>query len=149
MATNVYECMFILDTTKVGGDIPAADKRLRTMLEKHKAEVLVSRPWDERRLAFPIKNQKKGLYYLTYFSTTGDNLIGIEQDVALNELILRMMVLRIDPKMVETMLAVAKGEHAVALHNIKEDEPIEDGPGVPLDDDLGGRPPREKRGSRD
>ena len=39
-----------------------------------------------------------------------------------------MMVLRIDPKMVETMLAVAKGEHAVALHNIKEEEPIESGP---------------------
>ena len=83
MATNVYECMFILDTTKVSGDIPAADKQLRTILEKHKAEVLVSRPWDERRLAFPIRNQKKGLYYLTYFSSEGKNLIGIEQDCAL------------------------------------------------------------------
>src|ERR1700677_1113862 len=140
MATNVYECMFILDTTKVSGDVPAAEKQLRTILEKHKAEVLVSRPWDERRLAFPIKNQKKGLYYLTYFSSSGENLLGIEQDVALNELVLRMMVLRIDPKMVETMLAVAKGEHAVALHNIKEDEPIEEGSVPPLDD-LGTRPP--------
>jgi small subunit ribosomal protein S6 len=145
MAKNVYECMFILDSTKVAGDIPAADKKLRTMLEKHKAEVLVSRPWDERRLAFPIKNQKKGLYYLTYFSTSGDNIIGIEKDVALNEMILRMMVLRIDPKMVETMLAVAKGEHAVALHNIKEDESIDEVAGIPLDD-LDGRGPRGKRG---
>src|SRR5580692_11096878 len=129
MANNVYECMFILDTAKVAGDIPAADKQLRTLLEKHKAEVLVSRPWDERRLSFPIKNQKKGLYYLTYFSSEGKNLIGIEQDCALSELILRMMVLRIDPKMVESMLAVAKGEHAVALHNIKEeDEPTNGAP---------------------
>ena len=144
--------MFILDTTKVAGDIPAADKQLRTMLEKHKAEVLVSRPWDERRLSFPIRNQKKGLYYLTYFSSEGKNLIGIEQDCALNEMILRMMILRIDPKMVETMLAVAKGEHAVALHNIKEDEPIEERPGA-IEDDMGDkghgggpRGPREKRG---
>ena len=81
----------------------------------------MSRPWDERRLSYPIKNQKKGLYYLTYFAAEGKSLVGIEHDCALNEMILRMMVLRIDPKMVETMLAVAKGEHAVALHNIKEE----------------------------
>lgn len=121
MAANVYECMFLLDTTKVGGDVPAADAQLRGILTKHNAEVLASRPWDERRLIFPIKNQKKGLYYLTYFSTEGKNIVGIEQDCALNEMILRMLILKIDPKLVETMLALAKDEHAVALHNYTED----------------------------
>jgi len=120
-APNVYECMFILDTAKVAGDVPAADKILRGLLERNHAEVLVSRPWDERRLSYPISKQKKGLYYLTYFSTTGKNIVGIEKDCALNEMIMRMMIIRIDPKLVETMLSVAKGEHAVALHNIKED----------------------------
>ena len=70
----------LLDTTKVAGDVANADKQLRGMLEKNNAEVLVSRPWDERRLAYPIKNQKKGLYYLTYFSSEGKNLTGIERD---------------------------------------------------------------------
>jgi small subunit ribosomal protein S6 len=121
MPANVYECMFLLDTTKVGGDVPAADKQLRALLEKNHVEVLVSRPWDERRLAYPIKNQKKGLYYLTYFSSEGKNLPNIEHDCALSELILRMMILKIDPKLVETMLALAKGEHAVALHNYQEE----------------------------
>ncbi|MBI3410845.1 MAG: 30S ribosomal protein S6 [Planctomycetes bacterium] len=126
MAAKVYECMFVLDTSKVAGDVPAADKALRGILEKHNAEVLVSRPWDERRLTYPIRNQKKGLYYLTYFSSEGKNLAEIEHDCALNEMILRMMVLRIDPKLVDTMLSIAKGEHAVALHNIQE-EPGEGG----------------------
>src|SRR5436190_22790411 len=121
MAANVYECMFLLDTSKVAGDIPAAEKSLRTILEKNNAEVLVSRPWDERRLTYPIRNQKKGLYFLTYFSSDGKNVATIEHDCALNELILRMMILRIDPKLVDTMLAIAKGEHAVALHNIQEE----------------------------
>ena len=60
MAANVYECMFILDTTKVAGDIAAADKQIRAVLEKHSAEVLVSRPWDERRLAYPITQSEEG-----------------------------------------------------------------------------------------
>jgi len=138
MAANVYECMFLLDTAKVGGDAGAADKQLRTILERNKAEVLVSRPWDERRLSFPIKKQKKGLYYLTYFSAEGKSLTGIRHDCALNEMILRQLILRIDPKLVDTMLAVAKGEHAVALHNIQE-EATEEAAGPPRDDDEGPR----------
>jgi small subunit ribosomal protein S6 len=134
MPANVYECMFLLDTTKVGGDVPAAEKQLRTILEKNHAEVLVSRPWDERRLAYPIKNQKKGLYYLTYFSSEGKNLVNFEHDCALSELILRMMILKIDPKLVDTMLSVAKGEHAVALHNYQEEAGDDVGLGIDLDE---------------
>src|SRR5262245_8865669 len=102
MPANVYECMFLLDSTKVAGDVANAEKVVRGLLEKNSAEVLVSRPWDERRLAYPVKNQKKGLYYLTYFSSEGKNLRNLERDVALNEMILRMMVLKIHPKLVDT-----------------------------------------------
>lgn len=123
MPANVYECMFVLDTTKVSGDIPAAAEKLHTILEKHNAEVLASRPWDERRLAYPIKNQKKGLYYLTYFRTEGKNLVPMERDFQLNELILRNLVLKIDPKLVDTMLTLARDEHAlVALHNYQDEQ---------------------------
>ncbi len=133
MAVNVYECMFILDTAKVAGDVGAADKQLRGTMEKHGAEVLVSRPWDERRLTYPVKNQKKGLYYMTYFSCEGKNVVKIEHDCSLNESILRMMVLKIDPKLVDTMLTLAKGEHATALHNYQEDA-SDDGMGGSRDD---------------
>jgi small subunit ribosomal protein S6 len=121
MPANVYECMFLLDTSKVAGDVAAADKAIRGILERNNAEVLVSRSWEERRLAYPIGNQKKGLYYLTYFSAEGKSLTGIERDCHLSEMIMRKLVLRIDPKMVDTMLALAKGEHATALHNMQEE----------------------------
>jgi small subunit ribosomal protein S6 len=141
MAANVYECMFLLDTTKVAGDVPAAEKQLRALLEKNHAEVLVARPWDERRLAYPIRKQKKGLYFLVYFSSDGKNLPNIEHDCALNESILRMMILKIDPKLVDTMLSLAKGEHAVALHNYQE-EPAEGALGLEGAEEGG---PRRKR----
>lgn len=115
MKLNTYECMFLLDTNKVSGDMDGAARQLHAILEKHHAEVLASRPWDERRLAYPIKGHKKGLYYLTYFRTEGKNLAPIERDFALNEMILRQLVIRIEPKLEETMLAVARDEHAYAL----------------------------------
>src|SRR5271165_4098904 len=82
MPANVYECLFLLDTTKVAGDVPAAAKQLHGILERHKAEILASRIWDDRRLAYPVRNHKKGLYYLTYFKADGKALRPIEQDVA-------------------------------------------------------------------
>src|SRR5437667_10429649 len=103
MPANVYECMFLLDTNKVAGDVNAAAQQSRGLLERSQAEILANRPWDERRLAYPVKGHKKGLYYLTYFRMDGNNLLNLERDVALNETILRSLVLRIDPKHVETL----------------------------------------------
>lgn len=129
MPANVYEGMFLLDPSKVSGDVANADKMLRTLLEKHGAEVLVSRPWDERRLSYQIGNLKKGLYYLTYFSAEGKAVQAIEADCKLNEMIIRQLMLRIPTKLVDTMLSIAKGEHAVALHSMHEESSEEGGGG--------------------
>ncbi len=128
MPANVYECMFLLDPNKVAGDVPAAAKQLHTILERHQAEVLASRPWDERRLAYPIQGHKKGLYYLIYFRTEGKNLVNMERDIALNEMILRHLMLYVDPKLENTMLEVARDEHALALQSVTE--PVAEAEGV-------------------
>jgi small subunit ribosomal protein S6 len=121
--------MFLLDTNKVAGDVPAAAKQLHAVLERNHAEVLASRPWDERRLAYSINGHKKGLYYLTYFRSEGKNIVGIERDCALTEVILRTLILKVDPKHVDIMLQLARDEHAVALQTVTEPPPEEDGLG--------------------
>jgi small subunit ribosomal protein S6 len=142
MPANVYECMFLLDTNKVAGDVPTAAKQLTTILERNQAEVLASRPWEDgRRLSYPIKGHRKGLYYLTYFRTEGKNVASIERDCALNEMILRTLILHIDPKLVEIMLQLARDEHAVALQTVTE-PPEENGMGGEEGERGPRRPPR-------
>lgn len=143
MPANTYECMFLLDTNKVSGDVNAAAQQLHGILEKNQAEVLASRSWDERRLAYPVKGHKKGLYYLIYFRTDGKNLVNIEHDLSLNEMVLRSLVIRIDPKIQETMLAVARDEHAFALQSAAP-EPGEENFGSGPSDDRGRRGPRRQ-----
>jgi small subunit ribosomal protein S6 len=146
MPASVYECMFLLDTNKVSGDVPGASQQLHALLEKNNAEVLASRPWDERRLAYPIKkggvSHKKGLYYLTYFRAEGKDLRNLEHDFALNEMILRTLILRIEPKLVDIMLQLARDEHAVALQTATD---------VGADEEGGGDdgPRRGRRGGHD
>jgi small subunit ribosomal protein S6 len=123
MPANVYECMFLLDPNKVAGDVPNAAKQLHGLLERHQAEVLASRPWDERRLSYPVSGHKKGLYYLTYFRTEGKNLAPLEGDFHLNEMILRHLVIKVDPKLESIMLQVARDEHALHLQSVTEEAP--------------------------
>jgi small subunit ribosomal protein S6 len=139
MAANVYECMFLLDTNKVAGDVNAAAGQLHQILERNNAEVLASRPWDERRLAYPVNGHKKGLYYLTYFRTEGKNVSNIEKDCSLNEMILRLLTLKVDPKLVDIMLTLARDEHAVALQTVTEPPPEEEGLGEAPEGERGPR----------
>jgi small subunit ribosomal protein S6 len=141
MPANVYECMFLLDTNKVAGDVTNAEQQLLSLVQKHNAEPLAYRPWDERRLAYPIAKHKKGLYYLMYFRSEGKNLAEIEHDIALNEMIVRSLIIKIDPKLVDTMLTLVKGEHAPALHAI-QDDPTD---GTTRSDEEGGDRPRRPR----
>src|SRR5262245_6455058 len=131
MPQRIYECLILLDTTKVAGDQAGAVAQLHAILEKHQAKIQASRPWDERRLAYPINGQKKGLYYLIYFETEPKNVSPIEHDFKLNETILRFQTLRTEDKWIETMLALARAEHALALQPVQE---------APLDAATGSEP---------
>lgn len=139
MPQRIYECLILLDTTKVAGDQAGAVAQLHATLDKHHAKVQASRPWDERRLAYPVSAQKKGLYYLIYFETEPKNVLPIEHDFKLNETILRFQTLRIEDKWVETMLALARDEHALALQSVVEE---------PLDHMTGSDMSGERRGGR-
>jgi small subunit ribosomal protein S6 len=121
MRANVYEALIMLDTSKVAGDLTTAQQQLHAIMERNKVEVLASRPWDERKLAYPVGGQKKALYYLIYFKSTGEHLVGIEHDLKLNETVMRVMMLRIEEKLEETMLALAKDPHALALQAVVEE----------------------------
>jgi small subunit ribosomal protein S6 len=139
--------MFLLDTNKVAGDVPAAAKQIHGILERHSAEVLASRPWEERRLAYPIKGHKKGLYYLMYFRTDGKNIATIEHDLHLNETVLRSMMLYVEPKMVDTLLEVARDERVgVALQTVNEPPPDED---LGRESEEGDRGPRRYQRRRE
>jgi small subunit ribosomal protein S6 len=121
MATNLYEALIMLDTSKVAGDLPAAQQQLQAIMDRNKVEVLASRPWDERRLVYPVGSQKKALYYLIYFRSTGEHVLGIEHDLKLNETVMRTMILKIEPKLEETMLTIARDPHAMALQAVVEE----------------------------
>ena len=129
MARRMYEFLFLFDSSKTSGDVPGAVQTLHSMLEKHGAEILASRHWNEQKLTYPIRHQKKGLYHLIYIRCESTKIVEIEGDLKLNETILRYLPVAIDAKWETEMLAVAQDEHALALQLGANEEAIESNEG--------------------
>jgi small subunit ribosomal protein S6 len=150
MSIQHYECLFLLDPTKVSGNLDGAKNQLHTMMEKHGAQIVASRPWDDRKLTYPIKGHKKGQYYLVFYSCESTKLTEMQHDFRLNELILRHLVQLIPPKWLNEMMEVAKDDHRMAYQAAHEEpqggdglDPILGEDGIPnLNDGPGGRPRR-------
>lgn len=90
---KTYEAMFLLEPS-LSGDFAAAEAEIRRILDRAGAKVLAIRNWEERKLAYSIGQNKRGLYVLTYFEASPDKIVGIERDVQLSEKTLRVLVLR-------------------------------------------------------
>src|SRR4051794_10355401 len=99
--------MFLLDSTAASNNWDDAVRQVHGILEQNQAEVVASRQWDERRLAYPVNGHKKGTYLLTYFRAEGEKLQQIEHDCKLNGIILRDLILKIHPKLAEHMIQMA------------------------------------------
>jgi len=107
LPVNTYEGMFLLDSARAATSWEEAEGHVHEILTRHGSEIVASRQWDERRLAYPVDGHKKGTYLLTYFRTEGAQIREIVSACHLSDLIVRELVLKVHPKLVEHLVAQA------------------------------------------
>ena len=110
--TAVYEGMFILDANRLARDREGLPRELTSAIEGAGGQMELSRLWEERRLAYPIKGQRKGAYWITYFHLPTTNLAELTRQLELKEGVLRHLFIRLPDSLVEPILKHAKGEPA-------------------------------------
>ena len=93
---KLYEGLFLMDQAGIAGDLSGALAHVQAMFDRAEAEVLALRKWDERKLAYPIKNQKRGTYLLALFRVNPVQIANIERDCNLSEQVLRVLFTRGD-----------------------------------------------------
>lgn len=158
MSVEVYETMILFDATKLTVDPDGIRAGVVQVIEKIGGKIEVSRPWDDRRIAYPIQKQKKGAYHIIYYKMESTQQPELEREFKLNENIMRQMTSRIDPKWADAMLDVAKNEtgNGFALRGMHDDPPAADSnlAGIPEVEGLVGisgdapiSPPRRSRRS--
>ena len=112
--TAVYEGLFIFDSNKFARDRDSLSREVEGLVEAADGEILVSRLWEERRLAYAVKGQRKGAYWLMYFRLPTLRLTELTRACEINDSILRQLFVKLPPSLVEPIIAHAKGETAEA-----------------------------------
>ena len=106
--SNVYEAMIIFDSNRYARERAGMPAEVEKMIQAGAGEVLVSRLWEERRLAYAINGQRKGTYWLIYFRGPSSMLTLLNREWELHEGILRHLVLKVHPHLVDVVLEHAK-----------------------------------------
>ena len=110
MTKNLYEAMFLLDNREAKKGFDFCRDFITKLLTKYGAEPRVVRKWDERKLAYDVKHQKRATYILAYFDGPADAIAKIERESQLSEVILRALLVRaesVPAKVMEGPLDVA------------------------------------------
>lgn len=138
MPVATYEGMFLLDSAKAAAAWDDTVKHVHDILAKHQSEIVASRQWDERRLAYSVDGHKKGTYLLTYFKTDGSHLKEIVADCHLSDVILRELVLKVHPKLADHL-----------VNQAMTSTPNVDSEGAGGEEESDDRPRRRRRDDRD
>ena len=108
MSENVYEGLYILNSELYARNPDEISGQMAAFIEKTGGEVLLSRLWDERRLAYSIQGHKRGTYWLTYFKIDPLKVKELTRQFQITDSILRFMFLKLDPRIVDTVVEHAK-----------------------------------------
>ena len=91
--SRIYEIMYLLDNNAVRAGWKEAKAAATGLIEKHGGKVLSARRWDERALAYPIRQRRRGTYLLTYATLEGKGSAELRRELDLSESILRYLIL--------------------------------------------------------
>ena len=135
---NVYECMFIFNANAYARNPAAAQKAVEELLGSVDGEILASRLYLEQKMAYPIKGHRKGAYWLAYARIESSRIAKLNRSTQLNDSILRHLFVKLDPRLVDPMVAVARGEkldevveETAAETNAEAQKPEADAPKAP------------------
>lgn len=110
MAEHVYESMFILNPNAYAKNPSGAATMIEELIKNAGGDVRASRLWNEQKLAYPIAGHRKGVYWLSYFALDSMDVPKFNRACRLQDMILRHLAVKVDPRISDTLIAVAKGE---------------------------------------
>lgn len=87
-----YELAYIADPELDSEVLGALEEKIKGWIKGAGGKVVKVDSWGKRRLAYPIKKRNDGFYMFVEIEMPPDGGAAIEQDLRLNEQILRYMI---------------------------------------------------------
>lgn len=120
--TSIYESMFLVSQAE-GANVGSILEHIEEILGRANAEIRAMRKWDDRRLAYEIDKQRRGVYFLCYFEAPHEAIAHIERDCNLSERIMRVLILNADHLTDEEVAANDDRKGLATESKLREEEP--------------------------
>jgi small subunit ribosomal protein S6 len=124
-----YEFVYIISPEIEQEDLESATDKVGQMIVDRGGQVLHLEAWGRRRLAYPIQKFHEGHYMVAQVQLEPETISELKERLALNEEVIRYLLVRTEDKPVEPLAAQPPEE---PLQEEPEEEPqqkeIEEGP---------------------
>ena len=89
-----YEVMFIVKNTIEDEKVKAVADQLQGIITKGKGKVIEFKEMGKRKLAYPIKKELTGTYFVMNVEASHETIKEFERKVLINENILRHLIIK-------------------------------------------------------
>jgi small subunit ribosomal protein S6 len=109
-----YETIFILDPGLEEAKEKEEVDRVAKLIKDLDGSVIETERWGRRRLAYEIQKKRDGIYNIFRYNAPSTTVRELERKLRLNEKVLRVLTVVIDPKQKKAMLEMRAAEKAAA-----------------------------------
>ena len=93
-----YETMFIVKSTLTDEETQAEIATVKANIEKNAGTIVSCDEMGSRNLAYEIDKQKRGYYYVIYFTAPSESITELERNYRVNENIIRFIFIKSESK---------------------------------------------------
>lgn len=93
---NKYEIMFIVKATQESSDVSKTVDAMKAIITDNKSKVVEVKELGEKKLAYPIKKELNGYYYVLNVEATHEAISEFNRKALLDERVLRHLIIKLD-----------------------------------------------------
>lgn len=91
-----YEIMFIVKTTMESQNIKKTIENMKKIITDGKGKIVDTKEMGERKLAYPIKKELTGYYYVLKVEASKEAIAEFDRKALIDENILRHLIIKLD-----------------------------------------------------
>ena len=91
-----YEIMFIVKTTMESENIKKTIESMKKIITDCKGKIVETKEMGERKLAYPIKKELSGYYYVLKVEADSETVHEFDRRALIDETILRHLIIKLD-----------------------------------------------------
>lgn len=92
---NKYEMMFIVKATMEESSVKAAAENVKKLAESLKAKVDSFKEMGQKKLAYPIKKEISGYYYVMTMTASKETIKEVNRKMSIDENVIRHLIIKL------------------------------------------------------